>query len=281
MEGVRGGGHASRAKVEAGGQHHPRVNRMKGSLQSLNLGAFFASKRCWVPTSIGWLLVMAVGLGIMLEIRAAFPRFLSPTEQVSSEVLLVEGWLPDYAMRGAVREFRRGKYKRVVTCGFTFDATWLKDRFKTSAEFAAANLTAMGLPANVVFAAPAAPTARDRTYASALAVRRWLEASAPHNIRLTSAKTSSGKVQVGVTVYSLGAHARRTRLLFQKALGTNYQVGVIAHPNETYDPHRWWASSNGFVDVSGEALAYLYAKFLFYPGTPPVLVDSGGQQLVQ
>jgi hypothetical protein len=54
-------------------------------------------------------------------------------------------------------------------------------------------------------------------------------------------------------------------LLFQKALGDNILVGVIAAPNSRYDANEWWTSSAGVRTLIGEALAYLYARFLFYP----------------
>jgi hypothetical protein len=69
-----------------------------------------------------------------------------------------------------------------------------------------------------------------------------------------------------VNLYSFGAHARRSRLLYQKALGRKIQVGVIAYPDYHYDPARWWAEGEGFRDVVGEGIAYLYARLLFHPG---------------
>ena len=60
-------------------------------------------------------------------------------------------------------------------------------------------------------------------------------------------------------------HSRRTWLLFQEAFGDKVKVGIIAVQNPDYDPKRWWRSSDGFRDVVSEAIAYLYAKFLFHP----------------
>ena len=63
----------------------------------------------------------------------------------------------------------------------------------------------------------------------------------------------------------MGPHARRTRLLFQEAFGSKVAVGVIAVPDDAYDPRHWWRSSEGVRDVVGEAIAYVYARFFFYP----------------
>ena len=39
--------------------------------------------------------------------------YLSKSEQVKANVLIVEGWLPDYALEMAYEEFNRNKYEYV------------------------------------------------------------------------------------------------------------------------------------------------------------------------
>jgi uncharacterized SAM-binding protein YcdF (DUF218 family) len=63
-------------------------------------------------------------------------------------------------------------------------------------------------------------------------------------------------------------HARRTRLLFRKALGDDVSVGIISVPNPDYDSRHWWRYSAGVKDVVSEAASYLYAKLLFHPSGP-------------
>ena len=92
---------------------------------------------------------------------------------------------------------------------------------------------------------------RDRTYSSALALRDWLRA---HDVQVRS-----------LNIVTEGAHARRTRLLFEKALGPNVTVGVIAVPSPDFDARRWWRYSEGVEEVVTEGVAYLYAKFFFLP----------------
>jgi hypothetical protein len=112
-------------------------------------------------------------------------------------------------------------------------------------------LRKLGAKQNVIAPAPAPLVRKDRTFASALAVKDWLSQK---RIPITA-----------LDVLSLGAHARRTQLLFQKALGDNVLVGVIAAPNPEYDANEWWTSSAGVRTLIGETLAYLYARFLFNP----------------
>ena len=55
-----------------------------------------------------------------------------------------------------------------------------------------------------------------------------------------------------INVITENVHARRTRLLFQEALGPDVAVGVIAVMNPDYDSHRWWRYSQGVKDVVSE-----------------------------
>jgi len=111
---------------------------------------FFSRKPCWVPTGRGWLLVMGMALAIGICFTRSIDSFLSVNKPVAAEVLVVESWLPDYAYRGAVEEFQRGKYKYIVTTGFALADPWLESKYKSAAEFAAANLAAMGVQTNAI-----------------------------------------------------------------------------------------------------------------------------------
>lgn len=207
-----------------------------------------------MPTARGWLVLAGALLGLAAAVLHFLDPFLSVSRPVAAEALIVEGWLPDYALRDAVAEFRRGHYKYIIASGRTLPAHWLGSRFKSAADAAAAVLSAYGLETNQVVAVAPLEDRQDRTYASALAVRAWLEQSHP-SLR-------------AVNVYSLGPHARRTWLLYQKALGDKVRVGIIAHPDDDFDPKRWWKSSDGFSEVVGEGIAYLYARLLFHPAPP-------------
>ena len=68
-----------------------------------------------------------------------------------------------------------------------------------------------------------------------------------------------------LNIVTEGAHARRTRLLFERALGRDVNVGVISVPSLDFDAKRWWYYSEGLEDVVQEGISYLYAKFFFHP----------------
>jgi uncharacterized SAM-binding protein YcdF (DUF218 family) len=112
-------------------------------------------------------------------------------------------------------------------------------------------LKKLGVPEDLVQMVPSRVIGRDRTYSSAVALREWLR---EHDLQVRS-----------INIMTENAHARRTRLLFRKALGSNVAVGIIAVPNPDYDARRWWRYSEGVREVIGEGVAYIYAKVFFHP----------------
>ena len=125
--------------------------------------------------------------------------------------------------------------------------------YKTCADYDAIMLVRMGLDESKVHAVPSDAVRQDRTYASALSLKAWLR--------------EHGRTVEKVNLVSIGAHSRRSRLLFEKAFGDGVKVGVIAVPDREFELARWWTSSAGVRSVTSEWFAYLYARFLFHPGT--------------
>jgi len=68
-----------------------------------------------------------------------------------------------------------------------------------------------------------------------------------------------------VNLVTTGPHARRSRLLFEKALGRDFTVGVLSVPGRDFDAQHWWRSSQGVRVVTGEMIAYCYVRFFFRP----------------
>ncbi len=95
---------------------------------------------------------------------------------------------------------------------------------------------------------PSHVSGRDRTYSAALALREWFH---EHDMQVRS-----------FNVVTENTHARRTRLLFQKAFGASVRVGVIAVPNPDYDQRHWWRYSEGVRDVIDERRRVFLRKIL-------------------
>jgi hypothetical protein len=219
----------------------------------MDLRGLTVRKECCVPTFRGWLvLVLGAALTCIWTFKA-IPPFLAPIHPVESRVMAVEGWLPDYALEQALNEFRKDHYELLVVTGPPLEPGYYLFEYKTYADLGAATLKNLGLQEKMLVAVPSARARKDRTFTAGLALKQWLQQNRP-SIN-------------AVNVVTLGVHARRTWLLFEKALGPNYSVGIIAAPDRDYDSGRWWSSSYGVRSVVGEMIAYVYAKLLFSPKT--------------
>jgi uncharacterized SAM-binding protein YcdF (DUF218 family) len=196
---------------------------------------------------------MVVLFAAFLFLWRVYP-FLAVTDRVDTNLLVVEGWIHKYAIRAAVAEFRSNSYQRVFTTGGPVEGTggYIND-YQTSASVGADLLTKYGLANESVQMVPSRVMDRDRTYGSAVALRNWFR---ENNMPVRS-----------INVVTEDVHARRTSLLFRKALGDDVAVGVIAVPNPDYDSRHWWRYSQGVKDVFAETVSYLYARLLFYPSS--------------
>ena len=205
---------------------------------------------------------MVVLFAAFLFLWRVYP-FLAGTHRVDTNVLVVEGWIHEYAIRAAVEEFREGSYHRVFTTGGPVEGSggYIND-YHTNASIGADHLKKYGLSDESVQMVPSRIMDRDRTYGSAIALRNWFR---EHNMPVRS-----------INVVTEDLHARRTRLLFEKALG-DVVVGVIAVANPDYDSRHWWRYSQGVKDVSTEAIAYVYAKLLFFPSEASDQEETAGK----
>ena len=206
------------------------------------------------------LLLMVIAIAVLLIIARYVHLFLATSRPNYGEILIVEGWMPDSALKQAVLFFNKNNYQLILTTGGPLTKGSYLSKYSTYAGVAAATLGQLGVEQRLIVPVPAPLVRRDRTFASALAVNNWLSQS---NIPIHS-----------VDVISMGTHARRTQWLFQKALGDSISVGIIAAPSPGYDANKWWDSSSGVRTLIGETIAYLYARFLFDPKESPVVPPS-------
>jgi uncharacterized SAM-binding protein YcdF (DUF218 family) len=197
-------------------------------------------------------LVLALALLLVgaLCIKGVYP-FLAITHRVNANILVVEGWIHEYAIRAAIKEFQSNHYQRVFTTGgpVVGSGRYIND-FHTSASVGADLLEKNGLANGLVQMVPSRMMDRDRTYGSAVALRNWFR---DHNMAVHS-----------IDIVTEDLHARRTHLLFQKAFGKDVKVGIIAVANVDYPANRWWHYSEGLKDVLSEFAAYLYARLFFF-----------------
>jgi hypothetical protein len=180
--------------------------------------------------------------------------FLVVTRRVPTRVLVVEGWVHGYGIEAAVKEFKTGQYSQVYATGGPVEGIGpTSSIYDTEAHRTAGLLKQAGIPAENVQSVPACYVGRDRTYTSAVVLRDWFR---EHNVQAD-----------GINVLTEDAHGRRTWLLFQEAMGPGIKVGIISAADPDYDARHWWYSSAGVREVLDEAIAYIYAKFFFWPAS--------------
>ena len=211
-------------------------------------------RQCIVPTWRAWLLLLLViGIAATVVIRGLY-GFLAVQDPLPGGILVIEGWSPDNVIAAAVDDWRKSHYERICLTGGPIEYGNALIEHKTYAEYAKAMCVKLGIPPEVLHAIPAPAVERDRSYASALAFRQWIQ--------------KQGMTDVKINIVGNGAHSRRTRLIYEKALGPGVRVGISNVAEMNFDPQRWWASSMGFRSVVDEAIAYTYVRLLFYPPKP-------------
>jgi uncharacterized SAM-binding protein YcdF (DUF218 family) len=240
--------------LEAGDKDKPKTTTKQLVLPAgRRWGGIVIRKERWNFSWYGWMVVaLMLLLGAVGLVHTIFP-FLAVTHRVDADVLVVEGWVHEYAIRTAISEFQTSHYQRVFTTGGPIAGMGgYTNDYNTSASLGAGRLKAAGLSPEFVQMVPSRINDRDRTYSAALALRNWFR---EHHAGVRS-----------INVVTEDVHARRSRLLFQKAFGPGVNVGIISIPNPDYDSTHWWRYSEGVREVVSESVAYVYAKFFFWPG---------------
>jgi hypothetical protein len=214
---------------------------------------FITRKEFPFPTVWGWCaiaLLAVAGCGVFVF---SIHPFLSPVHPVESEIMIVEGWVPEYALQQAAGDFKNRGYRVLVVTGGPLETGYFLTGYGSLAHVGAATLQKLGIDSSKIKAVPSVFVQKDRTFEEGMALKKWLSQSAP-GIK-------------SLTLYSLGCHSRRSQLLYLKALGKGYTVGIVACPNRDYDSRRWWRFSNGIRAVADETLAYFYALLFFVFGS--------------
>jgi hypothetical protein len=208
-------------------------------------------KEIWVITIKGWLIIAAASM-ITLGFFIKFVHpFFAITDPKRGKILVVEGWLPRYAIERAIQEFKAHGYQKIMTTGGPIYSDLPCGEYKNFADLGAALLQDLHQDPERITAVPAPDAKKDRTYVAARALKRWFDKNDRHPESLD--------------IVTLGPHARRSLILYKMALGANVTVGVISVPGRGYDPDRWLRYSQGVKTVINEVIGYLYTQLIFDP----------------
>jgi hypothetical protein len=177
--------------------------------------------------------------------------FLAPVDRVPAKVLVVEGSVNDHVLKYAIYEFRKGRYQWLVTTGTPLDYGSHLSEYKNTALVTGHSLIRMGFDSSRLIMVASQSAIHDRTFNSAVQLKLYLVMNLPQC--------------QSMNLISQGVHARRSYLLFEKAFGNPFRVGIIAVPGGYYDGRSWWRSSKGFREVMNEVFGYFYIRFFFRP----------------
>jgi hypothetical protein len=223
---------------------------------------FIRRREVWLPTAWGVLVLALIALALFELVRRAIHPFLAPDAPTGQGVLVVEGWISESAFDAAAAAWRGGGYSKLVTAGGPIEAGPFLGHPSTYAELAALSLRRRGVPDEAIEIVPAPASAQDRTFLSAVTVREWID--------------RTGQQVAALDVFSEGAHARRTWILYRMAFADGLRVGIRAAPPRGYDPDAWWRTTGGAKEVLVEAIGWAYVTCCFHPGARGSLEEKWG-----
>jgi uncharacterized SAM-binding protein YcdF (DUF218 family) len=209
---------------------------------------FFQRRTICCPTLLGTLCIVCVLLLPEIWWFSCGESYLSLTRRLPAQVLIVEGWIGYHGIRAAKAEFEEHGYQYIVAAGgYTADGGWEKGGL-SYAEGAQHELLRLGVPKEKIILAQSRDTETQRTYASAVAV--W------------QALATNGIQPKTVNIFTFGPHARRSRLVFQKAYQPTIEVGVISWEPLGSQSVPWWKSSDRAKTLISESAGYVYEVLL-------------------
>jgi hypothetical protein len=211
----------------------------------------FVTKQCRRLTLWGWLVLLLLLALVFRLWLGTVCSWLSLNQPVPAKTLVVEGWIEDYALQHAVDFYRKNNYNHMIVTGLPITQWRDYVTFKNTAQGAVAVMKRYGFKDTVYKAVIPLSVTINRTYNTAVATRL-----------LFQKHPEFGK---SFNIYSVGVHARRTHLMFERAFGNPYKIGVIADTDRTFDPEHWWRTSKGFRNVSNEFVAFNYVWAFFHP----------------
>jgi hypothetical protein len=124
----------------------------------------------------------------------------------------------------------------------------IKNNITSTAQLARYKLIVMGIDSSRISAVSADKVSFNRTLTSALAFRNWL--------------TINEKSVTGINIISLGPHARRTWMTYNKILHEQCRIGIISIPEESGEQISGFRKA---LTTLRETLGIIYYWFILIP----------------
>lgn len=214
-------------------------------------------KERWGLSIYGWAVIVLI---ILLPVYCGFRNLysiLAPVEREQTNTLVLEGFISDYILLDAIKEFKNNHYALLITTGTPFEYGDLLAPYRNTAVAAGMSLIKLGFDSTKLVMIGTKEIRNDRTYNSAVKLKKWIGANRP-DIK-------------AINLMTMGVHGGRSRLLFKAALGDSVRVGIISVQSFYYGPHSWWKSSKGFRETMNEAIGYFYVRYFFRPYEKEIL----------
>lgn len=212
---------------------------------------FFRKKERWTATWLGNMLKLVILVLIAFIFFKTIHPFLSENNPIETKVMVVEGFIPDYAIEEAMDLFTKDNYDLMIITGKKRMKGAHLDMYENDGEFSAATLTKLGFDMQKVVVVPVNYTVtKDRTYESGKAIKNYIQINPDIN---------------SFNLVTIGAHARRSRYLFAQSFNPDFNIGIVSVTSRGYDSVTWWQTSVGFRQVMQETIAWVYARFFFFP----------------
>lgn len=160
---------------------------------------------------------------------------------------MVEGWIGGPGIRAAASEFTHGGYQYIVSTGPLTGERWSDYRWNY-ALIGEQQLMKVGINQDRIIKAPAGDVEQHRTYRMAEATKLAL---AERSIQ-----------PLNLTIFTRGAHGRRSRLVYEKVFGPSVRIGVISWLPPDFEHEPWWHSSTRSEDMLKESVGYIFEKLL-------------------
>ncbi|MCP4335733.1 MAG: hypothetical protein GY785_24050 [Gammaproteobacteria bacterium] len=223
--------------------------------------SLFRRRSLVLPTLVGWAAILLVLGLIAVFVFRNIALYLTVNEPVGADYLVIEAWMYKEELDQAHDYFDANDYQFAILVGgpISNDFHEMDSNF---AQRAADYLRLKGMPADkmVVLAPP--HSAQNRTFLNAVFVRDWF--------------LEQGGEVANIDVFTSPAHTRRSRELYQIALGESIEVGIVPSNPSDFDPAYWWRSSRLGKGVAVEFAGWLLVKCCFRPGDPGSHLERWG-----
>jgi uncharacterized SAM-binding protein YcdF (DUF218 family) len=210
-------------------------------------------KERWGFTWTGRFVVLIIFLSLVCLYALTIYPFLAQNDPVDAKIMVVEGFIPDYALEETIHLFNKRNDSLMIITGKVRIKGSQLDQYENDGYYSAATLIKYGFDENKIkVISLEKDIKKDRTYSSAVALKEWLR---QNNTKVTA-----------FNLVTISCHARRSKMMFSKAFDDEVKIGVIAIENQLYDPKRWWRSSSGFREVTEETITWIYGALFFIVG---------------